>query len=344
MKNAIIIILASLLAISCSKDQDLNKVEETIYVRSQGADMPVYLYGNMASKKVILMVHGGPGGNGIEYRSGNYTVELESNYGVAYWDQRGQGMSQGHFKNADINIETMVNDLNAVVSSMKAKYGTDLKVIVLGHSWGGTLSAKYMITKSLQHNLAGWIEADGAHDIPKLNKDAISMFKIIGQEQIDLGNNASNWQEILNWANAVDTNNITNEIGGEINQNAHRAEEWLMEDGILSDLDKGGNTTSSFFGQVNPITSSIIGGQTSKELEEVEQLSMTADLNKVTIPTLILWGKYDFVVPPSLGYDTYNEISSTNRKIVIFEKSGHSPMSHEWQKFANEIIKFVDGL
>ena len=35
----------------------------------------------------------------------------------------------------------------------------------------------------------------------------------------------------------------------------------------------------------------------------VEDIALTDSLFKIEIPTLILWGKYDFVVPPALGYD-----------------------------------------
>ncbi|MFK8046387.1 MAG: alpha/beta hydrolase, partial [Crocinitomicaceae bacterium] len=66
------------------------------------------------------------------------------------------------------------------------------------------------------------------------------------------------------------------------------------------------------------------------------------DLNKITIPSQFLWGKYDFVVPPAVGVDAYNRVSSVNKEIIIFEKSGHSPMSNEPVKFANSIIDFVE--
>jgi pimeloyl-ACP methyl ester carboxylesterase len=152
----------------------------------------------------------------------------------------------------------------------------------------------------------------------------------------------SNWQGILDWANAIDTNNITVEQGGEINSKAHAVERWLEEDGVISSGESGGNKTSLFFGPTNPLTSSLIGGQTSQNLNEIELISMTDELYKVTIPTLVLWGKYDFVVPPSLGHDTFNNISSADKKIVIFDESAHSPMSNEWRKYTDEMIEFIE--
>ncbi len=335
------IVLILLAVASCQKKTDELAIQETVFVRNNGADMPVYVRGNIASKVMIVVVHGGPGGNGLEYRSGKYVEALEEKYAMAYWDQRGQGMSHGQYAESHVTIESMVDDLDAVVKVMKAKYGDDLSIVLLGHSWGGTLTAKYMITDGLQNNVKGWIEADGAHDIPKLNKDAVRMFIAEANTQINLGNSVSQWQSILDWASAIDTNHISVDQGGEINSKGYEAEGLLRNDGFLGSS-SGGITNSLFFGPTNPLVSAISGSATSNMLNEVEELSMTHELHKVNIPCLFLWGKYDFVVPPQLGVDAYNEVSSQQKKLVIFESSGHSPMDNEWEKFTQEVIEFVD--
>ncbi|UTW62766.1 alpha/beta fold hydrolase [bacterium SCSIO 12741] len=220
MKKLMILLSLSLILFSCSKDSDLSKVDETLYVRYEGADMPVYMRGNVNSNVIVLIVHGGPGGNGLEYRTGQYSVELEEKYGIAYWDQRGQGMSHGKYKSSDLTVQAMADDMLAVVRALKSKYGSQISIFALGHSWGGTLTARYMTTGNYQHELKGWIEVDGAHDIPQLNKDAVAMFISVAKEQIALGNNVENWQSTLEWAEAIDTNNITSEQGGRLIEKA----------------------------------------------------------------------------------------------------------------------------
>lgn len=331
--------------ISCNKDEDLVNVDEVIWVRSNGADMPVHVHGTLENSTIILIVHGGPGGNGLEYRSGKYTEPLEARYAMAYWDQRGQGMSHGHYSDGDVTVSQMADDLDAVIKVLKAKYGANNKLVVLGHSWGGTLTAKYMVTGNNQQNVDAWIEANGAHDIPQLNHDAISMFINVANQQIAAQNNVANWQGILDWASGIDSNNVTSEQSGEINQKGFEVEAWLTEDGVMQEPEQGGTHVPGLSGPTNPLTSFLAGSATSNLLnDEVEATALTSQLSNVTIPTLVLWGRYDFVVPVSLGYDTYDNISSTNKQIVIFEKSGHSPMSNEWEAFSNSIISFVDGL
>lgn len=340
----IYITIISLLLISCKENRDLESIEETFYVRHKGADMPVYIRGNVSSNVVILVIHGGPGGNGYEYRSGNWSADLEKDYAIAYWDQRGQGMSHGKYDKGDVTISLMVEDMNAVVNVLKAKFGGALNIFALGHSWGGTLSAKYMITENYQNNLSGWIEVDGAHDIPQLNKDAITMFIQEANNQISLGNNITNWQSILDWANTVDTSNISSQESQEINSKARDAEKWLQDDGFIATPSQGGNETSLFSNPVNPITGSLIGLQTANLLDtEIEETALTHQLSKVTIPSLFLWGKFDFVVPPTLAEGAFNAVNSTIKRMVIFEESGHSPMDNEWEKFNSEIRLFIEN-
>lgn len=344
MRSLFLISIVGLAIIGCQKTKDQSKVAETIYVRSAGADMPVYIHGNVSSNVVILIIHGGPGGNGLEYRNGKYTEVLEANYAMAYWDQRGQGMSQGKFKSEDVLLPTMSQDLKAVVNALKKKYGNGLKVILLGHSWGGLLGTDFLTTEGNQLLVSGWIESNGAHDVPKLNRDAIALFKKVSNEQIDLGNHTAEWTETQNWANSIDTNNISLDISGEINKRAHKAEEWLSADGILQNGESGGSNVSLVFGPTNPFTSWQIGNQTSDKLNHTDTVSLTNKLNKITIPCLFLWGKYDFVVPPSLGVDGYNQVNTSNKKLVIFDKSGHSPMNNEWEPYTNEIVQFVESV
>jgi pimeloyl-ACP methyl ester carboxylesterase len=332
------------IVLSCEVYEDAERLDHTFYVRNKGADMPVYMRGNISSKVVILIVHGGPGGNGLEYRDGLWSIDLEKKYAVAYWDQRGQGMSQGKYDASSVTVDTMVSDMDAVVKVLKAKYGDDGDIFALGHSWGGTLTAKYVTTANLQYNLKGWIESNGAHDNPKNDKEATKMFKSVAQEQISLGNNTNNWENILDWVSEIDINNISDSQSLELNQKAFEVEDWLIEDGIMQKGEEGGNVSSFFFGPINPLTSYLIGNATNSLLsKEVEATALTDQLYKVKIPVLVLAGKYDFVVPPSLAYDAFYSVSSTSKKIVLFEKSGHSPMNNEWRKYTDEVIRFVEA-
>lgn len=326
---------------ACSVPADISEeARETITIRNLGADIPAYVYGNTASKTFIIIVHGGPGGNGLEYR-GYYSKELEKDYAVVYTDQRGQGSAQGHYGQADVTIENMVSDLEVLFRSLKVRYGEDVSLFMMGHSWGGTLGTAYMVTDDLQNLLKGWIEVDGAHDIPMLNRSAIAMYIDYADREIAASRNTDKWQEILDFASAVDTTvEIPDSTGGRINQYGHEAE-GLLGEVVRSDLTSV--DVSATFGQ-NILTSTISGSFTSGQLnDEVEATSLTEQMFKIEIPTLFLWGRHDFVVPPRLAATGFQQVSSTDKKLVYFEKSGHSPMDNEPEKFIQEVQSFVEA-
>ncbi|MFT5821143.1 MAG: pimeloyl-ACP methyl ester carboxylesterase [Crocinitomix sp.] len=336
-------VLVVLILGSCQKEPAVStQMEESFYVRNGQVDIPAFVYGNGASKVFILVVHGGPGGNGLEYRGGTYSEQLEKKYAMVYTDQRHQGNSHGHLTDSEITVDAMVEDLHLTVTTLKERYGNDISIFMMGHSWGGTLGTAYMIKDDYQSELAGWIEVDGAHDIPKLNIELIKMIQTIGGDEVAAGNNVTDWNEMIGFVNGLDTNNITTDQGGTLNGYGHRIEALLSQlhhsEGASSGLLK-----TLFLSPNNPAISGLSGLQLPQAfMNEVEATSMTNDLYKITIPTLLQWGKYDFVVPPALGYSAFDKISSTHKYLKIYEHSAHSPMNNEPDLFVADIVTFIE--
>ena len=68
--------LLSTILLSCKKE-NVSKLSDSFHLKSNGADMPVHVFGNASDKTFIILLHGGPGDNGLAYRSGKYAEELE---------------------------------------------------------------------------------------------------------------------------------------------------------------------------------------------------------------------------------------------------------------------------
>jgi proline iminopeptidase len=83
----------------------------------------------------ILAVHGGPGGN---HRSGLPLVALAAERPVILYDQLDSGHSDRPGDEANWKLERFVAEIDAI----RAHLGLS-RVIVLGHSWGGTVAAAY---------------------------------------------------------------------------------------------------------------------------------------------------------------------------------------------------------
>ena len=346
MRKILLFLFLFLVCVSSCRKKDSLLLSDDFRVRHAGADMPVYVHGNAAEKIFIIFIHGGPGDSGYQNRAGKAAGKLEKKYVMVYWDQRGQGMSEGKYDASDISIGLMAEDLHAVVRVLKYKYGNGINIFLLGHSWGGTLGTAFLLKNNYQNEVKGWIEVDGSHDFPKINRDALKMFVIAGNEQIALKHNIENWQKIVSWAAQVDTGNLSGATIIKINDNAHLVEKYLLEDKVLQKEDGKMLRDVGVFYYQNIITRIFSGYYTfmgnDKFFNEVVNNSFTPELYKITIPCLFLWGRYDFVVPSTLGYDAYNRVGSADKRIVIFEKSGHSPMLNQANEFVDAVTGFVE--
>jgi pimeloyl-ACP methyl ester carboxylesterase len=315
-------------------------MEETIYIRNQGADMPAFIRGNGASEVFIIFLHGGPGGNSLKYRTGSYSKTLEEKYAMVYWDQRGQGNSHGHLENSEMSIDLMVEDTYALVKTLKQHYGQGISVFLLGHSWGGTLGTSFLLKDNYQSELKGWIEVGGAHDLPLVNSELIIMFNDVGALEIAAGRNVDTWNEMINYANSIDLQSITLEQTLKLNSYARNAE------GLIATLNPKGN--AEFDGELvfgpNSIAAAIANAHQlpTSLFDELLETSLTSELHNIHIPTLLQWGRYDFKVPPAIGETALAELGTSDKQMIYYEKSGHSPMRHEPEQFAHDIINFVE--
>lgn len=344
MRKLIVLLLVIGSMTSCQKAK-VSDLEETVYVRRNGADMPAYIRGNGSENIFLIILHGGPGGSGLEYRSGGYSDDLEKQYAVVYWDQRGQGMSQGHFSKEDLSLLELAKDVRALALVLKHKYGEDSKLFLMGHSWGGMIGTAALVTEDFQTHFKGWIDVDGVHDFPALYRSGAADMIRVGKEQIQLGNEVNFWGGAVSFAEGLDTTTVDLDLLGELNAKGQEAESRLEKSGVVEEAEGSLKGLGVIF-QNNFITSAVAGVFTSWQLfneHKLHEVSLTEDLKKITIPTLLLWGKYDMVVSPQLGNLVFNNIGATEKKLVIFDRSGHSPMVSEPDKFVSEVSDFIDS-
>lgn len=331
-------LVALLIALSCTPEN--TDTYERFFFRSDGADLAVEVNGNINSDVFVLLLHGGPGGHGFEYNVGEFTEAMEENYAMVYLDQRGQGASQGSYSVEDVTLQQFSDDIYALSRFLKQKYGEDISLFLMGHSWGGTTGTHALLNTDVQSELNGWLEVAGAHDIPLLNKEAIKMFINIGTREIARLNNVSRWTEIITFAAGVDRNNITDEEGGQINSYGFEAE-GLMEE--ISEAEYSAADHGLFTSPVASLATLFSGKATSSAIyEETENTAMTERLGEITIPSAFLWGKYDFVVPPALAESAYERVGIDEKELVIFEQSGHSPMDNEAALFTQTVKDFIE--
>lgn len=325
---------------SCSKeDINLNDLNETFFVRHKQADMPAHVYGNGSKKVFLIILHGGPGGNGLGYRTNTIRTEIEKNNAVVYFDQRGSGTSQGNYAEESVSIDIMAEDVLALAKAIKVKYGDDSKLFLMGHSWGGTLGTAVLLKN--QDDFLGWIDVDGSHDPAGTYDEYKMVLTQSANEQIALGNSVDYWQSVLDVVQNIGPNYSTDHHL-RLNRLANTVDGVLMEDRFINErmVDLGDKPQRSN-GLLDLWNKNQIGYilDYKKGLNEV---SFTDRLSEITIPSLILWGKYDHSVPALNAQEAFDNLGSSDKEIFIFEKSGHNPFNTEPNLFSDKVIEFIN--
>lgn len=131
-----------------------NKIFEEKYVSINGIKQWITIKGNR-SKPIILFIHGGPGSPVSPYIDVIYK-DLEKDFIIVQWDQRGTGRTYGrnappdeltpeYLKAHPLTLAQMTSD-GVAVSKYLLKYLRKQKIILFGTSWGSLLGVK-IVTK-----------------------------------------------------------------------------------------------------------------------------------------------------------------------------------------------------
>jgi pimeloyl-ACP methyl ester carboxylesterase len=343
MKRIFIFISAAVLLFSgCKKEAvHLNtNTNEVFWLNNAGADMPVWVTGNTASHVMILFLHGGPGDGSYRF-AGFQTNQLWKNYSFAYWDQRDAGSAAGNNNYSHLNLAQMIEDLQKLVTVIHYRYGNDMEIFLMGYSFGGLLGAGYLVQNDNQLNIKGWIEVDGAHDYPLADKLERHMLIDTGNSEIAKGNYVPQWKDIVNYCRKHPVRSSV-PIGRKTDDLASQAEDYVNINHTKTAVD--------LFSVSSPVTFGtnlykLYFTDAGKDfLQEIIQTSYSNQLSKIKIPSLLIWGQYDFSVPMGVGYDALTRLSSSYKKLVLMPHSGHTPINGDPDLFAETVSNFIEAV
>ena len=112
-----------------------NSISELRSVNINGADLTIMIRGGNKDNPVLIFVHGGPCCSEIPYAR-KYQGELEKDFTIVHYDQRGSGRSyKASTDYSDVTAGTHVDDLITLTEYVEDYLNKD-KVILLGHSYG----------------------------------------------------------------------------------------------------------------------------------------------------------------------------------------------------------------
>jgi proline iminopeptidase len=253
----------------------------------------------------LIVVNGGPGFDHTYEHVSSAWDALAKKRRVILYDQRGTGRSPA-VKDQTYTLADQINDLE----DLRAHLGAD-RIELLGHSWGGYLVMAY----AAEHpdHISHLIIVDSA--APKF-KDTVFLFDNVFPE------------------------------GTERQQSVAFAEE--MGDKAASDADLREYFSMLFYSPQNrdtflkTVSPSVYKKNINEAVEkDIERFDLNPEIRKFRFPTLVIAGRYDMNVAPSVAYKIHQAISGS--QFVVFEKSGHLPFFEEPDEFVRVIEKFLVG-
>ena len=309
-----------------------NSISEFRVISLGNFEQSILIRGKDISNPIILFIHGGPGlAEMHEVRTlSNF---LEEDFTLVTWDQRGCGKS--YSRNVpNLTHKQIAEDGAELIHYLKEKFNKD-KIYLVTHSWGTVLGLDLaqLIPEDIKAiisiaQLVDFVRGEllsyrFALDQAKSNKDLRSV-KVL--EKIDEP------QEGL-YANA--TKDLTTERkilmqqgGVYYNKDKFRYVAMLL---LLSPE----YTLREKLLYVKGVNQSLTAVWNSA----LTKTNFFKELTTVSVPIYFFHGRADYIAPLCIVEEYFNLLKAPQKKLVIFERSGHNPRVDEPEKFIKELYE-----
>jgi pimeloyl-ACP methyl ester carboxylesterase len=303
----------------------LNSVSEDSFVFINGIEQWVTINGN-PSKPVILFLHGGPGSPLSPYSVKLYR-DLEKDFVVVQWDQRGAGKTYGktapeeltpeYLNENPLSLEQMTND-GIVVTEYLLKLLGKQKVILFGTSWGSALGVKMASKRpELYYAYVGHsqivnpiIDMDFYNKIYKMavdsnDKEALDKLNTIGKPPYD---RAKKIGQLIGIVKKYE------------NQNSIPApEDWfVLSPAYDNEKDNQNRSDGDDYSFVNYTGDTKLG---------VKAMSADIDFMKTNLdfqlPVYFIQGEEDILTPKEKTKAYFKKINAPKKKYYLLPKTAH---------------------
>lgn len=332
--------------------------ENYFWVDRKDATMPVWVRGHIDSGVFIVFNHGGPGSSGtlesiIEVNPGNGQLDypsplrlFEDEYAMVYWDQRHSGMSKGSADPNDSRPEDFGEDLALVIDELKKRYDVQ-KLFLIGQSWGHTVATSYLTYveqwEENQANVDGYIIYKGVHSQDSVYQAAKPQILNYAEKEISEKRNVSYWQEVHDfYHNHATLTEASDFMIHDDYANRVMGVSITMFDRINS------STKASFCSPFNGLAF-YFNNRATMRAEKflswvVSDNSFEQTINRIAIPTLIIYGGKDLIAPLEIGENIYNQIETEeqDKMLIVLENSRHGAENNDVEVFQKAIKGFFE--
>jgi proline iminopeptidase len=260
----------------------------------------------------LLVLHGGPGFSSLPLHR---LDKLADGRSVIYYDQLGAGFSKGPSDPSLWQLDRFVEELGQV----RQELGLE-EVHILGHSWGTTLLASYLLTQPIGVKSA--IFSSSCLSAPRWAEDANRLLKELPLET----------QDIISRC----------EGDGDTDSEEYKAAMKVFSKNFICRTEVAPEERAKVSELANlEVYNTMWGPSEFCVTGNLKDFDCTPRLHEIKTPSLFLCGRYDEATPESTSY--FSSLVP-NSKLHIFEESAHSPYREQPEEYVNVVNAFLESV
>lgn len=350
-KLKILIMLISILPLyACS----IVEGDEVLHMKSDSSYHPIYVRGNKQADTYIIWVHGGPGSSGLYYGDIDEVAALHKTYRVVYWDQLSSGGTVGDPDTDDFTLNEFAKHVDGVVNIIEKEYQPK-NIFLLGHSWGGFVSAHYLVADGdaslsveRQDKFNGFINLNAVFDVQETLTNGVTFVTNFANQAISKNDDVKFWEKTIDWyeerngifrGKDVTTHyEYVDNAGGMVIQGERR-------DKIELEL-----TFKMVFASPFEFYSYYDNQKAIRTHLQIENASLVRDdepnIKTITIPTLIMAGKEDKIAFIESSRRWHNMLKEGKNPddfpLIEYDNAAHAVFLDSKDKYIEDIHTFIN--
>jgi len=307
----------------------LGGVEQYIIVR--GAD---------STKPVMLFLHGGPGSPEYSFMKATNS-NLENDFVMVYWEQRGAGKSfSKQILGESMNLSQFISDTKEL-SLILAKRFNQKKIFLMGHSWGSLLGiltsyqypelfhAYFGIGQVCDQYRGERVSFEWVKEQAKIRNDGKAIKKLSSMTFPDSLATSDTWINFIMYER-----NYVSKFGGGVTHKMTSM--WPV---VKMILDAKEYTLSE---KLNYMPASMFSLE--HLWPEVINKNLSKEIDSMQVPVYIFQGKFDYQTPYIVAKDFFDQLKAPEKEFFTFENSAHSPIMEEKDKFNSIILEKTNAI
>lgn len=302
-------------------------IAEIAYAEISGMPQGMIIRGAKPQNPVLLFLHGGPGSPEYAFAQ-SAGLQLEKDFTVCWWDQRGAGLSyQPGIELKTMTVPQMVQDTVEVTRYLQRRFKQH-KIYIMGHSWGSFL---------------------GLHVVqryPHLYHAYIGVGQVTNQLESEKLAHAHMLQTATEYN---DTKVARRLVRYEINDIDSVTGRYLLgpRTRVMNRYGLGmAREYSAWKHMVKPVLT--LQEYTLKQkfamlrgisfslkwlFDDVLATNLFETINRVEVPVYILHGRYDYQTSHTLAKQYFEGLQAPYKAFYTFSESAHSPLFDEPERF-----------